>query len=185
MTVLIIGDEKHSGVFSSCEIKRQGSTAKKYYWPNLSSKLCKADDSKGIVKGTFTSIGINPDTGKPYYDQTTYYQLDDNQPKAKKFVGKSNYASSMQSHKIGATAAFNDLHRLCALPNGGFTYDKYNPSTPSRRAVLENPFCASIQTRTTLLLLSADSKRGELLRAIRPHLAMTMTKKANPTLQII
>ena len=140
MTVLIIGDEKHSGVFSSCEIKRQGSTAKKYYWPNLSSKLCKADDSKGIVKGTFTSIGINPDTGKPYYDQTTYYQLDDNQPKAKKFVGKSNYASSMQSHKIGATAAFNDLHRLCALPNGGFTYDKYNPSTPSRRAVLEKPF---------------------------------------------
>jgi hypothetical protein len=140
MTVLIIGDDKHSGVFSSCEIKRQGSTAKKYYWPNLSSKLCKADESKGIVKGTFTSIGVDPNTGKPYYDQTTYYQLDDNQPKATKFVGKSNYASSMQSHKIGATAAFNDLYRLCAMPNGGFTYDQYNPTTPSRRSVLQKPF---------------------------------------------
>ena len=140
MTVLIIGDDKHSGVFSSVAIKRQGSTAKKYYWPNISSSLCKANEEKGIVKGTFTSIGINPDTDAPYYNKTSYYQLDDSQPKSKKWVGKSNYASSMQSHKIGATAAFHDLHRLCALPTGGFTYDQVHPSTPSRRAVLEKPF---------------------------------------------
>ena len=140
MTVLIIGDEKHSGVFSSVEMKRQGSTAKKYYWPNIGTKMCKANPDKGILKGTFTSIGINQETGKPYYDKTSYYQLDDKQPKSKKWVGKSNYASSMQSHKLGATAAYNDLHRLCAMPNGGFSYDKEHPSTPSRRSVLEKPF---------------------------------------------
>ena len=140
MVVKIVGDEKHSGTFNSREIGRQGSTAKKYYWPNISSKNCKEDKELGIVKGTFTSDGINPETGLPYYNKTSYYQLDDKQPKSKKEVGKSNYASSMQSHKIGATAAFNDLHRLCALPSGGFTYDKAHPDTPSRRAVLEKPF---------------------------------------------
>lgn len=140
MEVNIIGDEKHSGIFSSCEIKRQGSTAKKYYWPNISAKLCKANADKGITKGTFTSTGIDPETGLPYYNKTSYYQLDDSQPKSKKWVGKANYASSMQSHKLGATAAFQDLHRICALPSGGFTYDKANPGTPSRRAVLEKPF---------------------------------------------
>lgn len=140
MEVNIIGDEKHSGIFSSVEIKRQGSTAKKYYWPNISSKLCKEDASKGIVKGTFTSTGIDPETSLPYYNKTNYYQLDDSQPKSKKWVGKSNYASSMQSHKIGATAAFHDLHRICALPTGGFSYDQTHPDTPSRRAVLEKPF---------------------------------------------
>ena len=31
----------------------------------------------------------------------------------KKLVGKTNYASSMQSHKIGATKAFHDLWTAC------------------------------------------------------------------------
>jgi hypothetical protein len=55
----------------------------------------------------------------------------------KKLVGKTNYASSMQSHKIGATRAFHDLWTAC-VDKSSFT----DLELKGRKAVLEEPFLA-------------------------------------------
>ena len=93
-------DRPHSGTMSSMRNKGQGTTAKHYYewnnqwqWP-----------TKGV--GSFVDLdGV---------DHGQKYQLFDGLPWAKKLVGKINYASSMQSHKIGACNLYNDLFaRIC------------------------------------------------------------------------
>jgi len=39
------------------------------------------------------------------------YAIVDEEPLAKKLVGKVNFASSMQSHKLGLTWAYTDLYK--------------------------------------------------------------------------
>lgn len=138
---------KYGGKLTHLQVKGQGSSAMRYLIWNVNSSLNKlkdADDNK--IKSMFTPNGLlNPDSipegytgietlsetkGKyvmPMYsgkvDQTEYGYT--------KMVGKVNYASSMQSHKIGACKLFDDAYKskvVSKLPSGGL------------KAVHEEPF---------------------------------------------
>ena len=110
----------YSGVLNGGKVKAQGSSAKKYMFHNTS-----------YSKFTFTpeveSKKENPQT----YD---YYKMPGSDIEIKKLVGKVNYASSMQSHKQGATKLFHEGYVSSTLAmdkswmNGG------------RKAVLEDDF---------------------------------------------
>ena len=126
---------KSSGRFTGVELKGQGTSAMKYYWYNTS------------MKGKFTSHGCydqveqvytQPEEGSDLlYNSKYYYMPTDPNTGIKKIVGKTNYASSMQSHKLGATKAFHDLWESCVDKS---TFSEVE--LMGRRAVLEDPFLA-------------------------------------------
>lgn len=64
-----------------------------------------------------------------------FYQVEEGAAKATKLVNKINYASPMQSHKMGATKLYNDVMKAtgCIMP-----HMESNPS--ARFAVLEQSF---------------------------------------------
>ena len=91
-------------------IDGQGTTSMKYYRWNLRWKLAKAKDG-------------NPASIWTYADGTTsttsgYFDGKNNHPKVKKITAKKNVASSMQGHKIGATAMYDDMFTACRLKEG-------------------------------------------------------------------
>ncbi len=91
-----VGDPSHSGTLYSMTRKGQGSTSKKYWTWNIQSDFKEAD-SKWVDEN-----GV---------DHGQCYQNAEGLPMAKKLVDKRNWASSMQSHKIGATRLYNDLYQ--------------------------------------------------------------------------
>ena len=121
-----VGDPTHSGKITELESSGQGTTAMTYYDWNQQYKI--TDNS------VFTSD-----------DETTHaagsgFALKEGEALAKKLVGKINFASSMQSHKLGLTWIYNDLFKQL-ITNGVIT----RPSQMSlyanaRIAVLEKPF---------------------------------------------
>lgn len=129
LEIHIVGDPEHSGTLTKMEVKGQGTSSMLYYWWNGSWKFKKGaggtwTDENGVVHGAF-------------------YQLTDDSPKAKKLVGKVNFASSMQSHKIGGTALFNDLkNEVC----GKKSVTQVEGFENARSAVLEKPFLLFVQT---------------------------------------
>lgn len=124
---------RSSGRFTGVELKGQGTSAMKYYWWNIS------------MKGKFTSQGCYDQIEQIYvepegdtnllYNSKYYYMPTDPNIGIKKIVGKTNYASSMQSHKIGATKAFHDLWNICVDKSQYSELD-----IMGRKAVLEEPF---------------------------------------------
>jgi hypothetical protein len=83
-------DEKYadySGRFTGGKYKAQGSSAKKYMIHNVQYSSGNFISESDIAAG-------KTETSSKYAMPT-----DDEQIKAKNFVGKVNYASSMQSHK--------------------------------------------------------------------------------------
>ena len=138
---------KYGGRLNKLQVKGQGSSAMRYLIWNVNSSLNKfKDDNKNKIKSVFTPNGLLSEdlipegyqgieslketSGKyvmPMYsgkvDQTEYGYT--------KMVGKVNYASSMQSHKIGACKLFDDAYKskvISKLPSGGL------------KAVHEEPF---------------------------------------------
>ena len=117
---------KYCGRFTEGKYKAQGSSAKKYMIHNTQ-----------YSGGTFISeedIKAGITTGSTKYAIPT----DSEQLMAKKMVGKVNYASSMQSHKMGAIKlydkAYKEIFGSNSLYNGGkkaciedaFVYFYYN-----------------------------------------------------------
>ena len=101
-------------------VKAQGSSAKKYMFHNTSySKFYFTPETK-----------FNDDTYKP----VKYYKMPGSDIKIEKLVGKVNYASSMQSHKQGATKLF---HNAYVSPTSGLDTSWMNGG---RKAVLEDDF---------------------------------------------
>ena len=111
-------DRAHSGVINDTEHKNQGSTANSYAEHNQQDKFSSTS--------VFTDLDGNTHTG---------YAIDDTVPEATKLVDKINWASSMQSHKAGATALYNDLYRLMCADDKQMLLD--NPK--ARVAVLQKP----------------------------------------------
>ena len=107
-----------SGRLSGGKVKAQGSSAKKYMFHNTS-----------YSKFTFT-----PESEFKSESPTTYnyYKMPGSDIKVEKLVGKVNYASSMQSHKQGATKLFHE-----AYVGSGFDTSWMNGG---RKAVLEDDF---------------------------------------------
>lgn len=118
----IQGDPKHSGVLNNMSDKGQGSSSKGY--PVWNQQLGFNEGSKFVSEdGTLVIDGG--------------YQLDDTVPVSTKNVDKRNYASSMQSHKMGATALFNDLWKKVV---GGNSITKTAGYEKCRVAVKEKQF---------------------------------------------
>lgn len=120
-------------------IDGQGTTSKKYFRWNLRWKCAKADSVAGTPATMWTYADGSHDT------RTGYFDGQENHPKVQKIVAKTNYASSMQGHKMGACDLYNDLaYRLQlfsdnSIPSGarasiyqypffGFLYSSLNNS---------------------------------------------------------
>lgn len=132
-------DNAHSGTigkkYGRLPCKGQGSTAKTYYWWNPQWDVNKTVDGNGDkIKDDGWVDGNGVDHGM-------VYQLSDDVPAAKKLVLKINYASSMQSHKQGATELYNLLHTSIVGKNSLQQLD-----SKARVTVLERPFLYFIQT---------------------------------------
>lgn len=122
-------DMKHSGTFVGMTDKGQGTSAKGYYWWNI------ADNFEDDVE--ISSSEYNPSnpthyaSDGRYYRKISYfnsldgvsqvyaskYELEEGRGGITKLVGKCNYASPMQSHKLGAIWAYDEMWQV--LVNNG------------------------------------------------------------------
>lgn len=114
--------------------KAQGSSAKKYLIHNCQYNIKKG---KCLSEADFAyNVNNNLKEGdEGYKAPNNFYQMPDSPIKAKKFVGKVNYASSMQTHKQGACDLFDGAYKSLfqnsldtKMPTGG------------RKAVVEKEF---------------------------------------------
>ena len=121
LAINIIGEPEHSGIINNMKIKGQGSSSRGYWKWNHQFDF-NADsvwtDGNGEERGAF-------------------YLLNDDSPKARKLVAKLNWASPMQSHKMGATALFTDLWKSIV---GGNSITKTQGYENVRVSVEEKPF---------------------------------------------
>lgn len=129
-----------SGRFTNAAISGQGTSAMKYYWYNIqmknpifTSQGCYNEELDEYVEPT-------DDNPNKYQYNSEYYYMPEDKDCAigiQKSCGKFNYASSMQSHKIGAVRAFHDLWDAC-VDKSDFTPEEIK----GRKACLEDTFIA-------------------------------------------
>ena len=113
-----------NGRFTGGKYKAQGSSAKKYMIHNVQ-----------YSKGNFISEADIKE-GKTATSSEYVLPSDTEQIAAKKFVGKVNYASSMQSHKLGSIKLFDKAYKQSAFPST-YTEKLY---TGGKKACYEESF---------------------------------------------
>ena len=146
----------YGGVLDKLQCKGQGSSAMRYLIWNVNSSLNKfkytpaGETKEKKAKSKFKPFGnifiqeelnnMIPEgapasykTVEGYYPMPNYDgEVDKTDYKYTKMVGKVNFASSMQSHKVGACKLFDDAYKdslgTASLPSGG------------KKAVHEEPF---------------------------------------------
>ena len=121
LQIHIQGDPHHSGVINNMSIKGQGSSSKGYW---------KWNHQYGMNKDSV----FTPDEGDAIPGA---YPLTADVPAAKKLVTKINWASSMQSHKMGETEAYNILWKKIV---GGNSITSTEGFEKCRAAIIEKPF---------------------------------------------
>lgn len=100
----IAREPKRSGTLTGLEGSGQGTTAMTYYdW----NQQYKVGDTTTWIPDAEPEEG---DEGK-YDFGTNGYAIEDGEAFAKKLVGKINFASSQQGHKLGLTWAFTDVYK--------------------------------------------------------------------------
>lgn len=104
LDINIIGDLAHSGTLYGMKCKGQGTSSKRYLYWNATWSF--GDDGVWVD-------GLGNSKGK-------YHQLTSTSPKAKKNVGKINWASSPQSHKMGMCDMINVLYDAIFDGSAGF-----------------------------------------------------------------
>lgn len=109
-------------------IDGQGTTSKQYYRWNLRWKLTKYD----AAKGTEDSIWHYADGSTSI--QNGFFDGQNRHPEVSKIVAKTNYASSMQGHKMGACDLYNDLAAKLGI------YSANSIPSDSRAAIYQYPF---------------------------------------------
>lgn len=126
------------------ETMGQGTTSMNYYRWNLRWRIDKTDDSKQVgvsylservqsAIGSYSySWGNTAQSKTVRFDGTTH-------PAVKRITAKINSASSMQSHKIGATRAFSELHDAIGLKNEAQDYAVANSLPNPSVAVYQYP----------------------------------------------
>ena len=122
-------DTKHSGTFTNMTDKGQGTSAKGYYWWNITDGF---EDDEEISAEEFNPADpTHYADGEKYFKKVSYfnsldgvsqvyaskYEIEDGRGGITKLVGKCNYASPMQSHKLGAIWAYDELWQT--LVNNG------------------------------------------------------------------
>lgn len=126
------------------ETKGQGTTSMNYYLWNIRWRIDKTDDGNRMISyfGTPSTSGniktFNELT--PISRSTVWFDGQDNHPAVKRITAKINFASSMQSHKMGATRAYAMLHDQ--IENGALLNEAQQEA---RRENLPNPSVAVYQ----------------------------------------
>lgn len=149
-----------SGMFYNMTDKGQGTTAKTYAEWNQQQGFGKVEDGDA-ADGYFVNE-LGEDLGAGWYPD---YNGDSSNKgiKVTKIVDKRNYASCMQSHKIGSTSAFNDLwQRVVGATQVGENGEEF--TIPGRRAVKEYPCLAFVEkngVRTFIGLATTGSGKGD------------------------
>lgn len=96
------------------ETKGQGTTSMNYWLWNIRWRIDKTDSSKkrdvAYYDTPVISGGMREFVELPKHSSKTVKFDGDNHPEVKRITAKINFASSMQSHKMGATKAYNILH---------------------------------------------------------------------------
>lgn len=107
---------------SNVEAKGQGTSSMKYYKWNTKYSI---DKSNSVITYADGSTG-----GKTW-------KMTEGIPAAAKFTAKKNYASSMQSHKMGSVNSVQDLYKKLGLTNEAMQTSEY---PDARIAVYQMPF---------------------------------------------
>ena len=144
----------YGGRLTGARVRGQGTSAMRYWIWNPATHLTKAkkyskdgDANSGTedVKSTFipnSYLDVETNTFKPEAEPTVtkgYYMPGDSKEsgaKVKKAVGKVNYASSMQNHKIG----FTDLYNYYYKERYGSIIKVADQELGGNKAVKEEPF---------------------------------------------
>lgn len=98
----------------------QGTTSMNYYRWNFRDRIDKTNTGSN-KKQVYVQYGYNRSTGtwgNAALSTTVKFDGDTHTP-VMRITAKKNYASSQQSHKMGTTAAYNDLHDRCVGANEG------------------------------------------------------------------
>ena len=101
------------------ETMGQGTTSMNYYRWNIRWRIDKASGKQVPVSySTRTKVGSSYQYtwGEPVMSKTVRFD-GDNHPPLMRITAKINQASSMQSHKIGATRAYTALNKAIGLQN--------------------------------------------------------------------
>lgn len=129
----IAGDPKRSGTLVNVEGSGQGTTAMTYYdW----NQQYKVGDTTTWVPDVAPEAGdgSNYDFGK------SGYAIAAGEAFAKKLVGKINFASSQQGHKLGLTWAYTDLFKEL-VRRGNISNPGQIAAQPNARiSVYQKPF---------------------------------------------
>ena len=115
-------NQQYGGRLTNGQIKGQGSSAKRYLIWNVQNSLGKyKDDGIDSIFISYSPANFDADinkfkadaktTQKNCYVMPTYQGQEDTGSKVKKAVGKVNWASSMQSHKLGACKLYEDAYK--------------------------------------------------------------------------
>lgn len=115
-------NQQFGGRINYGQIKGQGSSAKRYLIWNVQNSFGKyKDDGNDSIFISYSPDNFDSDTNKfkadakttqkNCYVMPTYNGQEDTGSKVKKSVGKVNWASSMQSHKIGACKLYDDAYK--------------------------------------------------------------------------
>lgn len=128
---------------NNVETSGQGTTSMGYYRWNIRWRIDKSPNKKvGVQYLTTRTLSA----GKYIYDWSSsnqggsiIYDGSGNHPNVKRITAKINFASSMQSHKIGATRAYTDLHDRVGLENEAQAFAKDNDLPVPTVAVYEYP----------------------------------------------
>ena len=115
---------------NNVETSGQGTTSMGYYRWNIRWRIDKSPNKKAGIQ-YLDSRTLS--AGKYIYDGSG------NHPNVKRITAKINFASSMQSHKIGATRAYTDLHDRVGLENEAQNFAKSNNLPVPTVAVYEYP----------------------------------------------
>lgn len=128
---------------SNIPVGGQGTTSMNYYWWNMRWKIKDAANgvapvqyliSRNLVQGSYEyEWGV----GSP--SDSVIFDGNGNHPPVSTITAKINFASSMQSHKIGATRMYNDLHRALGLTNEALTHADQNELPKPTVAVYQYP----------------------------------------------
>lgn len=98
----------------------QGTTSMNYFRWNFRDRIDKTNTGSN-KKQVYVQYGYNRSTGtwgNAALSTTVKFDGDTHSP-VMRITAKKNYASSQQSHKMGTTSAYNDLHDRCVGANEG------------------------------------------------------------------
>lgn len=87
-------------------------------WLNIFNEIDGIDPAGRTLTGAYLNQPITGQgtTSMNYYRWNLRWKMDDDY--GIRITAKKNYASSMQSHKMGATALYNDVYEKLGLSNG-------------------------------------------------------------------